>query len=98
MIIKRMNGNEEVEYELTAEELRLAYEEYEHYCDVADVRTEIESKCNEGVTEYNGTPIRCIENHIDAIAYLKRKYVDDYEMSWHTAVKEALDDYIADNL
>lgn len=95
MIIKRMNGNEEVEYELTAEELRLAYEEYEHSCDVADVRTEIESKCNEGVTEYDGIPIRCIENHIDEIAYFKRKYVDDYNMGQHTAVREALDDYIA---
>ena len=64
------------------------------YC-YSDVRTEIESKCNEGVTEYDGIPIRCIENHIDEIAYLKRKYVDDYNMGQHTAVREALDDYIA---
>ncbi len=85
-----------VEYELTVEELRYAYIEYEHICDVEDIRLQIYEYADEG-DRYKGAPVEWLEEHIDEIAQLKRRYIDKYNTDWQTAIVDALADYIADN-
>ena len=98
MIIKRTNGNEEVEYELTIEELRQAYWEYEHFCDIEDVKAEIRRRCSKFTERgYKPMPVKWLKSHLDEIAYLKRKYIDNYGCDWETATQDAIDDYMTDN-
>lgn len=94
MKIVRKQGSSKVVYELTMSELRRAYEEYEHICDVQDILDKIDQDVDEKTNRYHGVPADWLENHVDEIAYLKRKYIDKYGTDWDVAVEDALDDYI----
>ena len=96
MKIVRKQGSSKIFYELTMSQLRRAYEEYEHICDVQDIRDKIEQDEDEDTNCYHNVPVDWLEQHIDEIAYLKRKYIEKYGTDWDVAVEDALDDYISD--
>ena len=96
MKIVRRRGNATFTYVLTERELRQAYEEYEHICDVQDIVDKIDQDVDEKTNSYHGVPVDWLENHVDEIASLKRKYIDKYGTDWDVAVDDALKDYIAD--
>lgn len=91
-------GESKFEYKLTVSEMREAYYEYEHICDVEDVKSEIRQRCSEFTSpNFKPLPTKWLKAHIDEIAYLKRKYIDNYDSDWNTATNDAIDDYIADH-
>ena len=84
------------EYELTHDELYMAYLEQEHEFDVNDVDSFIyDYEYNmDGDGEkifYNkyGITVERAKANIDRIAYEKRRNIDKYDMEWRDAVTEA---------
>ena len=96
MKIVRKQGSSKVVFELTDSELRRAYEEYEHICDAEDVKSIIKEKTEDASDRCNDVPVEWLEKHVDNIAYLKRKYSNNYGSDWITATQDAIVDYIKD--
>ena len=92
MTIKRIVNGVETEFELTDYEMRQAYYEQEHICDVEDIKSYFEDftdedfECNYGMTRQE------VESKYDAIAYRMRKYLGDDD-SW-TYSRDAAIEYI----
>lgn len=96
MIITRQYADgTKIEIELSSLELSRAYTEQEHLYDVEDVRQTIDEESEN--EKYDGVPVSWLEDHIEEIAYIKRKYIDDYNSDWRVAVEDAISDYIADH-
>ena len=93
-ITRRYEDGTKIEIELSSNELSRAYTEQEHLYDVEDIRQTIDEESED--EEYKGVPVSWLEDHVDEIAYLKRKYIDNYNSDWRVAVEDAISDYISD--
>lgn len=76
------------EYELTKEELIEAYYEQKHNWDVESVLTH-----SQEWEQYlpNGA---AIEDYAEKIAYETRRNIDEYDMQWYCAYREAMCDIL----
>ena len=90
-IIKIVDGKEKVQIQLTGNELRQAYKEYEHQCDVEDIDNELEKE--DFFNDYGVSSI-LLRPYIEELAYEKRRQIDDYDMHWSDAVCEAINNKI----
>ncbi len=87
MKIKRMIHDEEVEIELTKDELFTAYEEYEHECDYEYVKNMLNSGVME--EELENLTDKQWENACHQIAYEKRHQQTQYGYNEEDALDEA---------
>ena len=92
MKIKRTIHGEEVEIELTQEEIAEAYLHHEHYCDCEYVRSNLNSGCDaeafETLTDEEWEAV------VHEIAYEKRRQQDKFELDEWDAVEIAREQYI----
>lgn len=93
-ITRKLESGLEITVELTSDEIRDAYYEYEHECDKNDVINEIESEDFESDYECSADTAM---KYIEEIAVEKRRNIDKYDMQWHVALHEAILSVIADN-
>lgn len=90
--IKLSNGQTtQLSITLSNKELSEAYYEQEHNFDKQDVETELEDEDFE--TNYNYSTEK-LTPYISEIAYLKRKYIDKYDIEWQDALHDAIVDTI----
>lgn len=97
MTIKRTVDGKEMEFELTAREMRDAFEEQEHIWDVNSVESYVCSFDDEYYIEIWGITKEQFAALIPDIAYRLRRYVNKYDLSEEYALDEALHDVIAEN-
>ena len=91
MKIKRTIHGEEIEIELTQEEITEAYNEKEHYYDCEVVRGNLSSSCYE---EFSSLSEEELEDAIHEIAYDKRHEQDKYGLDESDAVDVAREQYV----
>ena len=80
-------------FELTAEERRRAYYEQEHEFDIEDVIGELESRCD-GEDDALVRELLADRDQLSAAADKKRRLVDDFDVNWNDATREAVDEAI----
>lgn len=94
MKIKRIVNGEEIEFELTASELREAYSEQDLEYMMDDVRGHIESGSFEDEFE---DAEDLTDEQIEEIARDAKRYLEDYDTFWdcyHGAIDDAIEDFI----
>lgn len=82
MTITRTINGVETEIELTDRELREAYEEEQHKCDIIDIESVFEDLTDDELMEMYGMTMAEIEELKENMAYRYRKYRDNYNESW----------------
>ena len=93
MVIKRkltdiiITLEKEVVIELTPDEIREAYYEYEHQCDVEDINDELDS---EDFFDDYGVPAVQLTTYVEELATEKRRLIEEYDYEWSEAVREAI--------
>lgn len=88
MKIKRMIHGEEVEIELTHDELYLAYEAYEHHCDYEYVKNQLEGGALAEDMQH-ALSDKQWDQLIHEIAWEKRRQQDKYEYDENDALDKA---------
>lgn len=97
MKIKRTVDGREYEFELTPDEIQNAAKLYEHKCDIEDVEMIcIDPYDKEEFEEMYGITERAFRALIPLIVGRKRKFQDDYGMTWNEACHEAAKDVITE--
>lgn len=96
MKITRTINGEEVDIELTAEELSAAYYEQEHNFDVQDVQSRFNGEITDSELEeiYGVTPEQITDEVIENIAYEARRNMDKYDMEHPYAIDAAVKDIL----
>ena len=94
MIIKRNINGTEVEIELTYNELREAYSEWQESCDLEDILNAFEDMTDDDLMEVYGKTREEIEPLVDQMAWMYRKYMDNCD-DWIYRRDSAIDDVIA---
>lgn len=89
MVIKRTVNGVDLEFTLSGHELSDAYYEQEHKYDVQDVMNRLDAMDDEEFEEHGLTRAQ-VEELVDEIAYWKRRNMDKYDMSWSSALDEAM--------
>ena len=79
-------------FELTAEERYRAYYEQEHEFDIEDVIGELESRCD-GEDDALVRELLADRDRLSAAAD-KKRLVDDFDVNWNDATREAVDEAI----
>lgn len=90
MKIGRIINGEAYVITLTEEELQEASREYDHNCDVEDVRERLRKMSDEDFEEY-GLKKDFVETLVDEIAEEKAVNVSRYGMNWEDALDDAFD-------
>ena len=80
-------------FELTTEERYSAYYEQEHEFDIEDVIGELESRCD-GEDDTLVRELLADRDRLSAAADKKRRLVDDFDVNWNDATREAVDEAI----
>lgn len=80
-------------FELTAEERHGAYYEQEHEFDIEDVIGELEGRCD-GEDDALVRELLADRDRLSAAADKKRRLVDDFDVNWSDATREAVDEAI----
>lgn len=90
MKIKRTILGEEEEFELTPDELYMAYREQEHKFDLSDVEDVFNGFDDDELVDMYGRTRDEIKERYEDIAYEMRRNIDKYEMSWQYARDAAI--------
>ena len=80
-------------FELTAEERYSAYYEQEHEFDIEDVIGELEGRCDDEEGELV-KELLADHDRLSAAVDKKRRLVDDFDVNWSDATREAVDEAI----
>lgn len=88
MKIRRIIDGETHTFSLTEKELQEASAEYDHNCDVQDVKYRLEKMTDEDFKKY-GLKKDFVETLVDEIADEKSRNVNDYGMNWEDALDDA---------
>lgn len=97
-IKRRIPGLEgmKFEIELTPEELRAAYEEKQHECDVQDVINRLNEMAEKEIKENYGISVNDkaeYEQFVEKIATEMRKNIDNHGTGWFVALNVVLGEY-----
>lgn len=96
-ITRSLNG-QNIEFELTSDEVYSAYLQQEHEYDLSDVKDRLMDYDPLNFYEKYNVPLKWVfqnEDLIDNIAHEKRKNMDDLDMHWDAALDEAIKDELA---
>lgn len=95
-ITRTINGTA-VEIELTAQEMRAAYDEQQHEYDCDDVRTLFDSFSDDDLIDMYGYPRSALDPYVGEIADEMRRMIYKYDVDWdyarETAASEIMGKY-----
>ncbi len=94
MKIKREVNGVPMEFELTDDELWSAFQEKERQFDRQDIEDAICDLEDEDVDDLYGVSREVLESLFDQMASKKRRYQDEYGMTWTEARDEAIRDVV----
>lgn len=90
MTIKRIVNGEELEFELTDNELTGAYFEQQYLFDIQDVRDAVIGWEDDDVIGVYGINMETFLKLSDEMAVEMRRNIDKYDMDWDYAREEAI--------